>query len=77
MRRVRRGKGEMERGDGMTDNLSYLELKKIQQFVKAVIDREGNIYDALSAELDEAWKAFERWSAGMAKEDDGGGMIDG
>ena len=72
MRRVRRGKGEMERGDGMTDNLSYLELKKILQFVKAVIDRKENIYDALSAELDEAHKAFERCSAGMAKEFDGG-----
>ena len=59
------------RGETMTE-LSYEQLKAIQGFVKAAMSRKGNIYDNFCDELDEAWKAFERCSAGMAKEFDGG-----
>ena len=53
--------------EGKALELSYEQLKAIQEFVRAVIQRKMNIYDALSAELDEAQKAFERWSNNMEK----------
>jgi hypothetical protein len=60
----------MERGETMkySNEISYMELKKIQGFVKAAMARKGNIYDNFCDELDEAQKGFERWSAGMERE---------